>query len=66
MSGCAVQCSNVTNNIEIIAATIAKASTTVADTDGGSTVGSVVYVDATDLAMVYASSKICKKINNIS
>jgi hypothetical protein len=42
---------------------IAKASTTVAGTAAGSTVESVVYVDATDLAMLYASSKVCKKIN---
>jgi hypothetical protein len=61
MLGCAERCSTVTNNIEIIAATIAKASTAVAGIAPGSTVGSVVYVDATDLATLYASSKVCKK-----
>lgn len=41
---------------------IARASIAAADTAAGSTVGNVVYVDATDLTMLYAFSKVCKKI----
>jgi hypothetical protein len=62
MPGCAV-CSSVTKNIEIIAAMIARLSTVVADTAACSTVGNVFYVDATDLAMLYASSKVCNKVS---
>jgi hypothetical protein len=42
---------------------IARLSTVVADTAAGSTVGNVFYVDATDLAMPYASSKVCNKVS---
>lgn len=62
MSSCTVWCSSITHNIKIIAAMIARVSTAAADTAAGSTVGNVVYVDATDLPMLYASSKVCKKI----
>ena len=60
MPGCAV-CFSVTKNIGIIAAMITRLSTVVADTAAGSTVGNVFCVDATDLAMFYASSKVCNK-----
>jgi hypothetical protein len=61
MPGCAA-CSYVTKNIGIIAATIARVSSVVADIAVGGTVGNVFYVDATDLAMLYASSKVCNKV----
>ena len=60
MPGCAV-CSSVTKNIGIIAAMFTSLSTVVADTAAGSTVGNVFCVDATDLAMLYAASKVCNK-----
>jgi hypothetical protein len=59
MSWYTVWHSPITYSIEIIAAMIARMSTA-----AGSTVGNVVFVDATDLTMLYASSKVCKKINS--
>jgi hypothetical protein len=64
MSWYTVRCSSITYSIEIIAAMIARMSTAAADTAAGRTVGNVVSVDATDLTMLYASSKVCKKINS--
>jgi hypothetical protein len=61
MSWYTVWCSSITYSIEIIAAMIARMST---DTAADRTVGNVVSVDATDLTMRYASSKVCKKINS--
>jgi hypothetical protein len=68
MSWCTVQCSSIAHAIEVIAAMIARASTAAdaaaaaaADTAAGSIVGNVACVDAIDLTMLYASSKVCKK-----